>query len=107
MGQVGLGTDAEHRLHELITTGSRDVVEAIEAVGDMLDTAPVSDLAELDDRHLEVLGVACRDVAVLIEGSVAQSAAVGVSKRHDEPPASQPYRTRYGSIGFSAVTTVP
>jgi hypothetical protein len=71
VGQVGLRTDAEHRLHELVTTGPRDVVKAVEAIGDVLDTAPVGDLAELDDRHFEILGVTRRDVAVLIEGAVA------------------------------------
>jgi hypothetical protein len=107
VAQVCVWTDAEHRFHELITTGTRDVVEAVEPVGDVLDAAPMSDLSELDNRHLELFGVACRDIAVLIKGSVTQPSTIGVGEHHEDLLRHNRTVTGTVPIGFSAVRTVP
>ena len=82
VGQVGIGTDPQDGLHVLVSARAGNVVEPVEAVGHVVDAAPLGDLAELDGGHPDVGGVPRRDVAVLIERPVPESAPIRVCQCH-------------------------
>lgn len=78
----GLFADSEHRLHELVPGSGRDVLEAVQALADMLEATALVELAQLHRGHAEIVRVLGGDVAVLVERPLVEPAAVGVSHRH-------------------------
>jgi hypothetical protein len=55
-----------------------DLVEAIDASGDVTQAPPLSQLAELDGRDAEIFGVPSRHMAVLILGALKERLTIGL-----------------------------
>jgi hypothetical protein len=85
-GQHGIGrqegalADAEDGLHEPLASGVRDVVETEQPARDVGQAAACGDLADLNRRDPEVGRVAGRDVAILVERTLVELAAVGLGE---------------------------
>ncbi len=70
--QMGVVPDTQHGLHELLPAGMGHILEAVETVSQMLEAAAMSELPQLDSWHIQLVGVTRRDVAILVQGALAQ-----------------------------------
>lgn len=73
-GQDGVLAHAKHGLHELVSGGGRNVLEAIEALGDVLETAALVELAQLHRGHAQIVGVPGTDSGTSLPQSTVNRA---------------------------------
>jgi len=74
--EKGPRADMKNGLHELIAGSAREVLEPVHPPPDVLEATPLVQLAELDRRNIEFLGVPSGDVAILVERPLPQAAAI-------------------------------
>lgn len=58
------------------SSGARDIIEAVQAIGDVLNPTGPRQLAQLHRRDPQVGGVLCGDETVLVESTSEQSPAI-------------------------------
>src|SRR4051794_11474517 len=78
----GVRPRQQDRLHELIATGSWNVVKAIQPMRDMLEAAPLVELAEFNSGDAKFLSVARRDVAVLVQTAFVEATTIILPTGH-------------------------
>lgn len=87
VAEVRIPADAQHGLHEFVPPAPADVLEPVQPVGDVFETASRRQLPQLDGRHPEVGRVLGRDVAVLVQSPFPHPATIGIGQAHRFTPA--------------------
>lgn len=86
VAEVRVPADAQHSLHEFVPPGRTDVLEPVEPIGDVFETASRRQLPQFDGRHAEVRRVLGGDVAVLVQGPLPHPATIGIGQAHRLTP---------------------
>jgi hypothetical protein len=74
--EVCIPAHTSNRLEEPIEPRRRKIIKPIEAIGHMTDLPTSRQLAQLNDRNLEIVGVSGTHVPILADSEVPQPSSI-------------------------------